>query len=128
MAKAMYGNDPAPIPCSAFNSDGTIYAYALSYDWSRGFQVLCRLSVFVMLVACWVCVRPAHLILSAETEMGLQDFFVAVCGLTGYGGGCLLLAAGVQPADDAQLHPLARDTGPRGERSKQRVPLRLTKP
>eukprot|EP01112_Ceratiomyxa_fruticulosa_P018379 TRINITY_DN5863_c0_g1_i1.p1 TRINITY_DN5863_c0_g1~~TRINITY_DN5863_c0_g1_i1.p1 ORF type:complete len:345 (-),score=62.98 TRINITY_DN5863_c0_g1_i1:37-1071(-) len=25
-----------PIPCAAFNNDGTIYAYAVSYDWSRG--------------------------------------------------------------------------------------------
>lgn len=39
MAKASYGNEPAPIPCSAFNHDGNIYAYALSYDWSKGFQV-----------------------------------------------------------------------------------------
>ncbi|EIE22298.1 WD40 repeat-like protein [Coccomyxa subellipsoidea C-169] len=26
-----------PIPCSTFNRDGTIYAYAVSYDWSRGY-------------------------------------------------------------------------------------------
>ena len=26
-----------PIPCSAYNKDGTIYAYAISYDWSRGY-------------------------------------------------------------------------------------------
>lgn len=26
-----------PISAGAFNRDGTIYAYALSYDWSRGF-------------------------------------------------------------------------------------------
>ena len=26
-----------PIPCSAYNKDGTIYAYAVSYDWSRGY-------------------------------------------------------------------------------------------
>lgn len=38
MAKATYGAEPAPIPCSTFNSDGSIYAYAISYDWSRGFQ------------------------------------------------------------------------------------------
>eukprot|EP01135_Chromosphaera_perkinsii_P002172 Nk52_evm7s218 gene=Nk52_evmTU7s218 len=25
-----------PISCSAFNSDGSIFAYALSYDWSKG--------------------------------------------------------------------------------------------
>jgi mRNA export factor len=38
MAKCSYAaNLPAPIPCSTFNSDGTIYAYALSYDWSRGY-------------------------------------------------------------------------------------------
>jgi hypothetical protein len=52
MAKATYGNEPAPIPCSAFNHDGNIYAYALSYDWSRGFQV--RSCVCASLVAlCW---------------------------------------------------------------------------
>ena len=27
-----------PIPCTAFNSAGTIFAYALSYDWSKGFS------------------------------------------------------------------------------------------
>jgi len=27
---------PQPIPCAAFNNDGTIYAYASSYDWSKG--------------------------------------------------------------------------------------------
>ena len=26
----------APIPCGAFNSDGSIFAYAASYDWSKG--------------------------------------------------------------------------------------------
>jgi mRNA export factor len=25
-----------PIPCSAFNHDGTIFAYGVSYDWSKG--------------------------------------------------------------------------------------------
>jgi len=25
-----------PIPCSTFNSDGSLYAYAVSYDWSKG--------------------------------------------------------------------------------------------
>lgn len=25
-----------PIPCSAFNHDGSIYAYAVGYDWSKG--------------------------------------------------------------------------------------------
>lgn len=25
-----------PIPCGAFNRDGSIFAYAVSYDWSRG--------------------------------------------------------------------------------------------
>ncbi|KAM6595947.1 hypothetical protein CsatA_006471 [Cannabis sativa] len=25
-----------PIPCSAFNSDGSLYAYAVCYDWSKG--------------------------------------------------------------------------------------------
>lgn len=27
---------PAPISCGNFNRDGTIYAYAVSYDWSKG--------------------------------------------------------------------------------------------
>ncbi|TIB70563.1 hypothetical protein E3Q23_04118 [Wallemia mellicola] len=27
-----------PIPCTAFNAAGTIFAYALSYDWSKGFS------------------------------------------------------------------------------------------
>ncbi|KAK3254562.1 Poly(A)+ RNA export protein rae1, partial [Cymbomonas tetramitiformis] len=26
----------APIPCASFNKDGTILAYAVSYDWSKG--------------------------------------------------------------------------------------------
>ncbi len=26
-----------PIPCGTFNRDGSIYAYAVSYDWSRGY-------------------------------------------------------------------------------------------
>jgi mRNA export factor len=25
-----------PIPCSTFNNDGSIFAYAVSYDWSKG--------------------------------------------------------------------------------------------
>ena len=25
-----------PIPCGAFNKDGSIFAYAVSYDWSKG--------------------------------------------------------------------------------------------
>eukprot|EP00249_Psilotum_nudum_P015790 c25521_g1_i3 orf=521-1282(-) len=25
-----------PIPCSTFNADGSIFAYAVSYDWSKG--------------------------------------------------------------------------------------------
>jgi mRNA export factor len=28
----------APIPCGAFNRDGSIFAYAVSYDWSTGGQ------------------------------------------------------------------------------------------
>uniref|UniRef100_A0A7R9XVW1 Anaphase-promoting complex subunit 4 WD40 domain-containing protein n=1 Tax=Prasinoderma coloniale TaxID=156133 RepID=A0A7R9XVW1_9VIRI len=28
----------APIPCGTFNRDGSIYAYAVSYDWSKGAQ------------------------------------------------------------------------------------------
>ncbi|KAJ3090080.1 hypothetical protein HK102_004729 [Quaeritorhiza haematococci] len=27
-----------PIPCTAFNKDGTIFAYAVSYDWSKGHE------------------------------------------------------------------------------------------
>ncbi|KAJ3045661.1 hypothetical protein HDV00_007787 [Rhizophlyctis rosea] len=27
-----------PIPCSAFNRNGSIFAYAYSYDWSRGYE------------------------------------------------------------------------------------------
>jgi len=27
---------PLPISCSTFNSDGSIFAYAVCYDWSRG--------------------------------------------------------------------------------------------
>lgn len=26
----------APIPCGAFSADGNIFAYAVSYDWSKG--------------------------------------------------------------------------------------------
>jgi mRNA export factor len=33
----MYGSLPAPIPCSTYNRTGSIYAYAVSYDWSRGY-------------------------------------------------------------------------------------------
>ncbi|KAJ8557207.1 hypothetical protein K7X08_002832 [Anisodus acutangulus] len=25
-----------PIPCSAYNNDGSIYAYAVCYGWSKG--------------------------------------------------------------------------------------------
>ncbi|CAL8997922.1 unnamed protein product, partial [Prunus brigantina] len=25
-----------PIPCSTFNNDGSIFAYAVCYDWSKG--------------------------------------------------------------------------------------------
>jgi mRNA export factor len=27
---------PQPIPCSSFNMDGSLFAYACSYDWSKG--------------------------------------------------------------------------------------------
>ncbi|KAI0749494.1 Poly(A)+ RNA export protein [Daedaleopsis nitida] len=27
---------PGPVPCTAFNRTGTIFAYAVSYDWSKG--------------------------------------------------------------------------------------------
>mmetsp|Transcript_20944 Transcript_20944/g.45820 ORF Transcript_20944/g.45820 Transcript_20944/m.45820 type:complete len:353 (+) Transcript_20944:170-1228(+) len=37
-AKCMYGNGPAPIPTGVFNRSGTIYAYAVSYDWSKGYS------------------------------------------------------------------------------------------
>mmetsp|Transcript_21674 Transcript_21674/g.55191 ORF Transcript_21674/g.55191 Transcript_21674/m.55191 type:complete len:355 (-) Transcript_21674:490-1554(-) len=36
--KCQYGQQPAPIPCAAFNRDGSLYAYAVSYDWSRGYS------------------------------------------------------------------------------------------
>ena len=26
-----------PVPCGAFNRDGSIYAYAVSYDWYKGY-------------------------------------------------------------------------------------------
>ena len=38
LAKCQYGPDPAPIAAGAFNSDGSIFAYAVSYDWSHGFS------------------------------------------------------------------------------------------
>ena len=31
-----FGKASAPIPTGAFNRDGTIFAYAVSYDWSKG--------------------------------------------------------------------------------------------
>ena len=31
-----FSKSVAPIPCGTFNRDGSIYAYAVSYDWSRG--------------------------------------------------------------------------------------------
>jgi len=34
----MQNGDPAPIVASGFNSNGNLYAYAVSYDWSRGAQ------------------------------------------------------------------------------------------
>ncbi|KAK9468200.1 WD40-repeat-containing domain protein [Lipomyces arxii] len=33
-----YNSLGASIPCTAFNRNGTIFAYALSYDWSKGYQ------------------------------------------------------------------------------------------
>ncbi|KAG1668900.1 hypothetical protein FOA52_016069 [Chlamydomonas sp. UWO 241] len=36
--KSTYGSSPAPIPCGNFNRDGTIYGYAVSYDWSKGYS------------------------------------------------------------------------------------------
>ena len=38
MPKCTYSNMPAPIPCTSFNRDGSIFAYAVSYDWSRGYS------------------------------------------------------------------------------------------
>lgn len=35
--KAMQKAD-LPIPCGAFNRDGSIYAYAVSYDWYKGYS------------------------------------------------------------------------------------------
>ena len=38
MAKCAYGPDmPAPVTAAAFNAGGAILAYALSYDWGRGY-------------------------------------------------------------------------------------------
>jgi mRNA export factor len=38
-AKCSYnGTNAAPIPCGTFNRDGTIYGYAVSYDWSKGYS------------------------------------------------------------------------------------------
>lgn len=34
--KAMQRSDQ-PIPCGGFNRDGSIYAYAVSYDWYKGY-------------------------------------------------------------------------------------------
>ena len=31
-----FGKASLPIPVGAFNRDGTIFAYAVSYDWSKG--------------------------------------------------------------------------------------------
>jgi len=31
-----FAKGPQPIPCASFNYDGSIYAYASSYDWSKG--------------------------------------------------------------------------------------------
>ena len=31
-----FNKESAPIPCGAFNREGNIYAYAVSYDWSKG--------------------------------------------------------------------------------------------
>lgn len=36
--KCTYGVSPAPIPCCTFNRDGTIFAYAVSYDWGKGYS------------------------------------------------------------------------------------------
>jgi mRNA export factor len=27
-----------PIPCAGYNADGSIYAYAVSYNWYKGYQ------------------------------------------------------------------------------------------
>ena len=31
-----FNKESAPIPCGGFNREGNIYAYAVSYDWSKG--------------------------------------------------------------------------------------------
>ncbi len=37
--RGVYANNAAaPIPSCTFNRDGTIFAYAVSYDWSKGFS------------------------------------------------------------------------------------------
>mmetsp|Transcript_696 Transcript_696/g.1397 ORF Transcript_696/g.1397 Transcript_696/m.1397 type:complete len:366 (-) Transcript_696:568-1665(-) len=32
----MFSNADQAVPCAGFNDDGTLYAYAVSYDWSKG--------------------------------------------------------------------------------------------
>lgn len=34
----MFNKNDAPITCSAFNANGSIYAYAVGYDWSKGIE------------------------------------------------------------------------------------------
>jgi len=31
-----FGNADQPVPCAGFNDDGTLFGYAVSYDWSKG--------------------------------------------------------------------------------------------
>ncbi|KAI8388118.1 WD40-repeat-containing domain protein [Radiomyces spectabilis] len=33
-----FGNAGGTIPCTTFNRNGTIFAYAVSYDWSKGYK------------------------------------------------------------------------------------------
>lgn len=33
---AAFDPAPGPVPASTFNHNGTIFAYAVSYDWSKG--------------------------------------------------------------------------------------------
>lgn len=60
-----------PITCSTFNRDGTIFAYALSYDWSkvggaqRGSDACCHCATVAVAVAAGATAAPAAFVASA---------------------------------------------------------------
>jgi mRNA export factor len=49
----------SPIPAALFNSDGSIYAYAVSYDWSKGSEF-------------YVPGQPNHILLHPVTEIEIK--------------------------------------------------------